>query len=424
MSSRSPKLLIFLTVFIDLLGFGIMIPIYGYIARDYTTNWLLIGLLGSVYSLGQMVFAPFWGRLSDQYGRRPIILLSLAGSTASYALFAVSRNIEFLLLARAIGGICGGNLSAAQAYIADITPPEKRTEGMGLIGMAFGLGFVFGPVLGGIAVAVQRSYYPEISSQIAPGVLAAVICGTNLLWAIKSLPESLPATVRGTADATAARRIVKPGDVFGAISQPLIGPLIWVFFLMTLAFANMETGFGLYIKETIDLNLEEHDIYKFYIFMGLVLAAMQGGVVKRLVKFIPESVLVIVGAVLQSIGLALLPSITSVTNISVACFFIAMGQSLTGPCLLALVSKAAPPDRVGQTMGITQAASSMARVLGPMLATSAIAIGESAFKSTQTGVRFPFWSGGALMVFAAAMAVITRNRLLRAPLPEQTPKAA
>lgn len=422
MSSRSPKLLIFLTVFIDLLGFGIMIPIYGFIARDYTSNWLLIGLLSSIYSLGQMVFAPFWGRLSDQYGRRPIILLSLAGSTASYALFAVSQNIEMLLIARAIGGICGGNLSAAQAYISDITPPEKRTEGMGLIGMAFGLGFVFGPVLGGIALAVQSKFFPEISSQIAPGVLAATICGVNFLWAIKGLPESLPANMRGTEEARAARRIVSPGDVLAAVAQPLIGPLIWVFFLMTLAFANMETGFGLYIKETTELNLKQEHLYYFYIFMGLVLAVMQGGVVRRLVKFVPESVLVIVGAVLQVIGLALLPSIVSITNITVACFFIAMGQSLTGPCLLALVSKAAPPDRVGQTMGITHSASSMARVLGPMIATSAIYGGHEFFESAQMGVRFPFWAGAVLMVFAAAMAMITRSRILRAPLPE--PKAS
>ncbi len=416
MKQRSPRLLIFLTVFIDLLGFGIVIPIYSYIAKEYVHGayWsLLIGLLSSSYSIFQMLFAPFLGRLSDRMGRRPILLLSLAGSTTSYLMFAVARNYPMLLLARIVGGICGANISVAQAYIADVTEPEKRTAGMGLIGMAFGLGFTFGPVIGGFAALFRSKFFPGLAEQTCPGLAAASICLLNFLWAIRSLPESLPKESRGRAETQAPSRYAPMTRVVSSLSHRVIGPLVGVFFLATLAFSNLEVAFGLYIKGTPELGLSERGLYGMFIYIGLLLAFMQGYVVRKLVKVVSEPMLVIVGIAAQAVGLGLLPIIPQIWCMFVALGFVSFGQGVCTPSLLALVSKATTADRQGETLGITQSASSLARILGPMVAGGMITLGTQTF-SEVIGLRWPFWSGGAIMVLAVGMAILTRLRLQEA----------
>src|SRR3984957_9854436 len=181
---QSPLFIIFTTVLIDLVGFGMVIPLISLYGRHYGASGLQLPILGGIYSLMQFFFAPLWGSLSDRVGRRPILLLSLTGSTLSYLIFGLAPNYTWLLLARAFGGIFAANISAAQAYIADITAPEDRAKGMGLIGAAFGIGFTLGPPLGGIAAA-------KIGLS-APGLIAGVICGLNLILAYFRLPESFP----------------------------------------------------------------------------------------------------------------------------------------------------------------------------------------------------------------------------------------
>src|SRR3954447_4701824 len=186
---RKPSLLvIFLTVFIDLIGFGIVLPLLPIYSRNFGASGLMIGVIMASFSLMQFFFAPLWGRLSDRIGRRPVLLISLAGSTLSYLIFGLAPNYSWLLIARAFGGVFAANISTAQAYIADVTTPADRAKGMGLIGAAFGIGFTLGPPLGGIA-----------SAQLglgAPGFIAAGICGLNFLLAIFRLPESLPVSSR------------------------------------------------------------------------------------------------------------------------------------------------------------------------------------------------------------------------------------
>src|SRR6266481_3862692 len=186
---RPSVLVIFLTVFIDLIGFGIVVPLVPVYSSHFGAHGAVIGVIIASFSAMQFVFSPIWGRLSDKHGRRPILLLSTAGAAASYVLFAVSSGLEnhsmaiwMMVLARAFAGLCGGNITVAQAYIADITPPEQRSRRMGLIGMAFGLGFIFGPAIGGLSLKYLGS--------TGPGWVAAALCATNFILALFILVES------------------------------------------------------------------------------------------------------------------------------------------------------------------------------------------------------------------------------------------
>lgn len=423
MKSRSPKLLIFLTIFIDLLGFGVIIPILSYIGEEYAAGPnkpILIGLMMSSFSLFQMIFAPFWGRLSDRVGRRPILLLSLFGSTVSYALFALADSYAVLLVSRVFAGICGANLTAAQAYIADVTDADQRTAGMGLVGMAFGLGFVFGPVIGAGAATFAASALPEWNAQTAPGLVAASLCLINLLWAARALPESLPPEKRGRGETP--RRLATLNQMTRYLRHPLVGPLAGVFFLATFAFSGFEVSLSVYLKKTPGLELETRGVYAVFIYVGLVLAFMHGYVVRRAVKFVPEAVLVGVGAALQGIGLAIVPIAPNLFFVLTGLAVLGMGQGVCVPSLLALVSRAADPSEQGRVMGVTQSASSLARILGPMFAMGLVrALNDPAAMAEDSPIaadwRAPFFASGALMFAAVWMAFVTRARLLRRPIP-------
>ncbi len=415
MKKRSPRIVIFFTIFVDLLGFGIVVPLMApiadnYVAADGMAGKLMIGALMASFSLCQMIFAPMWGRLSDRHGRRPILLLSLFGSTASYALFGLARNYETLLFARIFAGICGANLVAAQAYIADVTEPEKRTSAMGLIGMAFGLGFALGPVFGAGMSKVGEWFTPGVAAQTWPGLTAAAICGTNLLWAMFRLPESLPAEMRGKATGH-AKRFASVREFAGSLVHQTVGPLVAVFFLSTLAFANMEVSLGLYVKRTDALGIDPENVYNviygIFIYIGVLLAFMHGYVVRKMVKFIPETVLVIIGVLAQAVALLVFPLVPSLTCILIAMAILCFGQGISVPALLAVVSQSTTPDKQGHVMGVTQSASSLARILGPIVAMSLWGVLD---------LRLPFFVGSAIMVGAVAMAVVTRSRILAQPL--------
>src|SRR5688572_8112326 len=231
---RKPSLLvIFLTVFIDLIGFGIVLPLLPIYSQEFGANGFMIGLIMASYSVMQFLFAPWWGRLSDRIGRRPVLLISTAGAVLSYSLFAVASGFPgttglwLLLASRTFAGICGANITVAQAYIADITPPEKRSARMGLIGMAFGLGFIFGPAIGGIA-------YKHLGVT-GPGWVAASLCAANLALAWFVLRESRQA---GSEQAQPRTRIAQFSST---LAHPKIGLLIVIFFLATFAFTCFET---------------------------------------------------------------------------------------------------------------------------------------------------------------------------------------
>src|SRR4051812_14088986 len=245
-NQRSPLFIIFTTVLIDLIGFGMVIPLISLYGRHYGADGLQLAILGGIYSLMQFFFAPIWGSISDRVGRRPIILLSLAGSTLSYVIFGLAPSFTWLLIARAFGGIFAANISTAQAYIADVTTPADRAKGMGLIGAAFGIGFTLGPPLGGIASAKL--------GLAAPGLIAAAICGLNFFLAIFRLPESLSSELRRKrtqAEQTFRRNWF--AHLYEAFQNPNLGFLLVTFFFVTFAFSTMEQTFSLLLQSKFQL---------------------------------------------------------------------------------------------------------------------------------------------------------------------------
>jgi len=367
MSKRQPSLLIiFLTVFIDLIGFGIVLPLLPVFSKDFGAHGFMIGLIMASYSVMQFLFAPMWGRLSDRVGRRPVLLVSTAGAAASYALFAFachypgSMGLWLLLVSRIFAGICGANITVAQAYIADITPPEKRSAKMGLIGMAFGLGFIFGPAIGGI---IYKHF-----GITGPGWAAASFCAANFVLAWFILRESLKP---GCEHAAARTRLAQFSH---AMAHPQIGLLIIVFFLATFAFTCFETTMGLLVSRNFHLDLNASDNAKatvgyLFAYCGIIGALVQGGAIGRLVKKMGEPRLIAVSLFLAGVSLALMPFIKgNWLDLLLVLALLSIGSSLTRPPVFGLISILTPPNEQGATIGVAQSAGSLARIVGPIFA--------------------------------------------------------
>ena len=257
--------ILFLIVFVDLVGFGLIIPLLPFYAERFGASPQLVTILMAVFSLMAMIAAPFWGRLSDRIGRRPVLMASMAAAALAYLWMGFASELWMLFAARAFAGICAGNIAAAQAYIADVTSPEKRARGMGLIGAAFGLGFIIGPALGGL-VAGNDVATADLET---PGLIAAGLSAIAFLGVVLLLPESLPAAVR----ARQARS--RFGALCSAFRQPVLARLLAIFFLVILAFAGMESTFALWA-------MREHgwgpaQIGYVFTYVGLLSAAMQAG---------------------------------------------------------------------------------------------------------------------------------------------------
>ena len=349
--------IIFTTVLIDLIGFGMVIPLIGLYGRHYGASNLQLSILGCIYSLMQFAFAPIWGQLSDRVGRRPILLLSLAGSTLSYVLFALAPNYEWLLFSRALGGVFAANISTAQAYIADITPPKDRAQGMGLIGAAFGIGFTFGPPLGGIASAKL--------GLAAPGLIAAAICGLNFIFAIFRLPESLPVELRQTTS-----NKIRPkhlNQVWDSLKKPELGTLLLTFFLVTFAFSTIEQTFSLLFQSKFELPTGEAGYRTGLVLMvaGILGAVIQGGLIRKLVLRYGEKNLLIKGLILNVIGMAIFPYCPSYMLYFLIIIPLACGSGLINPSLSSLISQSVGATEQGRTLGLSQGLGSLARAAGP-----------------------------------------------------------
>ena len=382
--NRKPSLLVvFLTVFIDLIGFGIVVPLVPIYSKHYGASGFVIGAIIASFSAMQFIFSPIWGKLSDRYGRRPILLISTAGAALSYVLFAFGSGLEnhtaalwVLLLSRAFAGICGGNITVAQAYIADITPPENRSKRMGLIGMAFGLGFIFGPALSGIAL--------KCFGATGPGWTAAALCTANFFLAFCILAESLKPD---SGQATRRPRFTQWGHT---LAQPKIGLLILIFFLATFAFSCFESTLPLLVSDNFNLGIAVDEtkpamtVIYLFVFCGIIGAVIQGGAIGRLVKMFGEPKLISLSLFLTGISLILLPFIkgdgplkwSAVLHAAnwqwikmlLALALLAIGSGLTRPPLFGLLSNLAPANEQGATIGVAQSAGSLARILGPLFA--------------------------------------------------------
>jgi MFS family permease len=316
------------------------------------------------YSATQFIFAPIWGRLSDRVGRRPILLLSTAGAAVSYAVFAIASGMTgglglgLLFASRLLAGICGANITVAQAYIADISPPEKRSARMGLIGMAFGLGFVFGPAIGALSL--------NFFGITGPGWVAAGFCGANFILASLILPESWK------PDESNAPRRPRFSQWLHVLGQPKVGFLVGVFFLATFAFTSFETTLGLLVGHNFNLDLKNHDDLKtvayLFAFCGIIGALVQGGVIGRAVKLLGEPGLLVLSLLLVAISLALLPFATTWTSLVLILALLAIGSGLARPPVFGMISLLTPTAEQGSTIGVAQGAGSLARIVGPIFA--------------------------------------------------------
>lgn len=431
---RSALSIVFLVVFIDLLGFGIVLPLLPLYANDFLLPLFprenqaavrggILGLLSASFSLMQFIFAPIWGRTSDRIGRRPILLLGLTASVVFYTLFGVASHLgqtapalglALLFIARIGAGVAGATISTAQAVVADTTTPERRAREMALIGMAFGIGFTFGPLLG------FGSLFLPVAG--APGFLAAGLSLVALMLALALLPETR------RADPTGLRRRIFDGrSTINVLRTPSVGLLVGTFFLTTLAFGSLESTLSLLnqylLNPTAGLNLEpptrelalatERKNFLVFTYVGFVLALVQGFFYRRLVQRVGEVRFLQVGVLLMAMGLALAvgvglaaapdagidraliwPAALGVMTLAV------IGFALVTPSIQSLVSRRSDPTRQGEVLGVNQSAAAIARILGP-------ALGLPLFMLTATHV-LPYAAAAILLAFVYLLTLRVR----------------
>ena len=389
---KASLFVLFLTVFIDLIGFGMVIPFLSYYAREYGAGGLAVGSVVGIYSIMQFFFAPVWGRISDRIGRRPVLLISLTASLTGDLMFAFSQSFTVLFASRVIAGIGGANIGTAQAYIADSTSHENRAKGMGVIGAAFGLGFIVGPPLSGILSAVGIRH--GMQGNLLPGLVAAGLSFTAFLIALSVLAESKPRDLvpRSGVPPQFDRRIWRELGRSGLLAALMTG-----LFLTILAVAGMEISVTLHGRDRFDFR--QLDMAYFFLFTGVIVAGIQGGLIGRLVKAVGEKGVILAGAASFTLGFALVPSVVRVEWLYVVAFFVAVGQGLCYPALTALVSKVSPENEQGSMLGLASSVGSLARFIGPLLA---------GFLYDLAGAPGAFY-GGAL-VTTGALIVATRIR--------------
>jgi MFS transporter, DHA1 family, tetracycline resistance protein len=351
-----PLLIIFFTIFIDLLGFGIVIPLLTFYAEEFDATPVDIGFLVSSYSLMQFVFAPVWGSLSDRFGRRPILFLTILGSAVGYLVLGLAGSLWMIYAGRILAGIMGGNLSTAQAYIADVTTRENRARGMGLFGMAFGFGFILGPAIAGI-LSKWGIWVPFL---FASGLS---FCNAALLYFI--LPEPKKAgVVKGTPGFRG-----RIADLAGTLRNGRFFTITAEYFLIVMAFSMMTTSFAYYTIVKFGYGADKTGYLLAYV--GFLAALMQGGLFGPLARRFGEGALAAVGCLMLTLSLFLVPFVGSDAGGLPALLggiaLFALGNSMASPALTSLASKSAHDDEQGKTLGILQSAASLARVVGPLL---------------------------------------------------------
>jgi multidrug resistance protein len=374
-----PLIIVFVTVFIDLLGFGIIIPLLPFYAETFGATGFTIGLLATSFSLMQFIFAPVWGRVSDRIGRRPIILLGLLGSCLSYLAFGLASTLTTLFLARIFAGIAGANIPTAQAVVADLTTPENRAKGMGLVGAAFGLGFIFGPAIGGF---LSRYGYA------VPAFFASGLSLANFVAAWFLLPETLKPEHR------AVERMGRIDALRAALARPHLPLLLVIGFLVVAAFSGYESTFALFAERTYGFTASS--IGYIFAFVGVILVIVQGALVGRVVKWIGEHHIVPASLALVAAGLLMIPATTSVAALLVASGVMAVGMGFNNPSLMSLISRYSAAEDQGGVMGLTQSLNSLARIVGPMW---------GGFAFDRLGIGMPYITSAAVMGLAALLAV-------------------
>lgn len=425
---KGSLLVIFLTVFIDLLGFGIvlpLLPIYGedfaleYGLSEHQVGWV-IGLLMSSFSAMQFLFTPVWGRLSDRFGRRPIILIGLTGSTVFYGMFGLAAQYHSLIglfLTRIGAGIAGATISTAQAYIADTTTKEKRAKGMALIGAAFALGFTLGPMIGAGALFLGR----QIAESPWPGYVASLMSAAALLLAFVKLPESR----QPESGVRARRSLFDRSALRAALVIPSVGLLLVTSAIAVFSFANFESTLSVQIDrlalqstageapllDWLAIRIKESGyernedvalivVCAVFAYLGIILTLAQGVLVRRLADKVSEGTMAVLGGVSAVAGFAILAGATFRGSFELLLAGMAvevLGFAFVNPSLQSLISRRSDPNQQGSILGLGQSATSLARILGPVF-------GLRLFKQSP---EYPYYGAAGLMVLALLLIIVS-----------------
>lgn len=389
-----PLIIILVTVFIDLIGFGMVIPILPFYTETppYNATPFEIGLLISIYSWMQFFFSPILGRLSDRYGRRPVLLVSLFGSAVGYYVIGAAGSLALVFAGRIIGGITGGNISTAQAYIADVTTRENRAKGMGLFGAMFGLGFILGPALAG----VLSKYGVHVPFYFAAGLSLA-----NAIALYFILPE----TVKPGGVEHHEERRNRFVELISSLREKAFGTVNAVYFLLVTAFSIMTYAFVLFTAYRYGYNAEQNGYL--FAFVGFVAIIGQGVLFHRLVQKIGETRLTVIGCVMMGASLAVFPllgpAMGGLAGLLLACTVISIGNAFASPSLTSLASKISPEHRQGSSLGIMQSGASLARAIGPTI--GGILLNNAFNKVDDVTVTRTFWTASAIMFVAMGAAM-------------------
>ncbi len=384
----SPLGVIVLIVLVDLLGFTLVMPLLAPFAKEYHFSGLQIGLLFAAYPLCQLVAGPILGALSDRYGRRPVLIFSQAGTAVSFLILGLSSQFWIMLLARMLDGASGGNILVAQAYVADVTKPEHRARSMGLIGMAFGLGFVLGPLLGGLLLSLPIA--PDWKLRV-PFLVAAGFSTVAWVLVLTRLPESPThqharvLSLRGLADTA---------------TLPGVGTLVLIGGLVVLGFAALEGTFALFLQGR--LGWTPRGAAFGFAFLGFVSAAVQGGLIRRLVPKFGEARLIIAGIGIVAVGFAALALVQNWPALLGATLIVGVGQGLASPSVAGLLSRITPAQEQGAVFGVFSSVQTLARMINYVLANLLLANQNTAA---------PFWEASVIALIALVVAVLTVPRL-------------
>lgn len=356
---------IFLIVFVDLFGFSLLIPLIPFYAKSFAASDVVVGLLVASYAAAQFIGAPVLGRLSDRYGRRPVLLLSIFGTILSLIVIGVANTLVVLFIARIIDGLTGGNISVAQAYISDVTDEKNRAKGLGLIGAAFGMGFIIGPAIGGVLSSVGANMGGAINWEFAlPAFVAAGIATLNWLAVYFWLPESLTPAQRAAAQDGNGRSFsfAKLQETFRI---PLVGPLLGVRFFFALAFAIFQTIFPLYALYRLGLETAQTAFILTYV--GVLIALVQGVFIGRITERFAESTLIFWSVIMMTGSLIAWAVAPNVPVLLVVLIPTALSGGIFNTVINSTLTKVVSPERVGGILGISAALESMTRVLAPTM---------------------------------------------------------
>ena len=381
---RSPLLPIFLIVFIDLLGFGLILPLLPFYAESFGASGLVVGLLIASYSLMQFIGAPILGRLSDKWGRRPVLLLSQLGTFVGFIILGVANSLLLLFLARIVDGVSGANLSTAQAYISDVTEEKDRAKSFGLIGAAFGLGFILGPAAGGWL----STFGYQVPAFVAAGLSALTMVLTYIM-----LPE--PVRKGGVAN---ARRPFSIEALKRAITHPAVGSLLAIGFTFGVAFTMFQTSFALFAASRLGFTEQETGFVLAYV--GVLSVIMQVVVVSRLVKKLGERQSLVISIAALALGLGLMSMVQTPLALLVVMPIMSFGGGATTPVLTSLITKSVDRTEVGGMLGITSSVDSAGRIVAPIVGNGLLAVNNA----------LPSLAGAFLLLIPLYIAFKLRNQ--------------